>query len=111
MTTRSSHAVVLTDTPARYAKQLVSHLGRKVPFTTEGTTWTASVGDTTLAITVGQTVLTLTVTGSDPQEVARAEHALGSHLERFGARRELTVTWTRTTATTAAATDGEGTPR
>ena len=36
------------------------------------------------------------------REVARFE-------ERFGARRGLSVTWTRTTA--AAATDGEGVPR
>lgn len=108
MTTHLSRADVDTDTPARYAKQLVSHLGRKVPFATDGATSTANVGDVTLAITVGETVLTLTVRGSDPQQVARAEQALGSHLERFGARRELTVTWTRTTA---APTAGEGVPR
>ncbi|HEX2288677.1 MAG TPA: DUF2218 domain-containing protein [Pseudonocardiaceae bacterium] len=108
MTTHLSRADVSTDAPARYAKQLVSHLGRKVAFATDGATSTATVGNTTLAITVGETALTLTVTGPDPDGVTRAEHALGNHLERFGARRGLTVTWTRTTTTTAAATDGEG---
>jgi hypothetical protein len=49
----------------------------------------------------------MTVTGTDPAAVARGEHALGSHLERFGARRELSVTWTRTTT----ATDDEGARR
>lgn len=29
-------ADVVTDAPARYAKQLVAHLGRKIPFTTDG---------------------------------------------------------------------------
>ncbi len=108
MTTHLSRADVLTDAPARYAKQLVSHLGRKVAFVTDGPTSTATVNDMTLAITVAEAVLTLTVTGTDPSAVARGEHALGSHLERFGARRELSVTWTRTTTPAAAATDGEG---
>ncbi len=110
MTIHLSRADVATDAPARYAKQLVSHLGRKVEFVTDGPTSTATVNDMTLAITVADAVLTLTVTGTDSTAVARGEHALGSHLERFGARRELSVTWTRTTTTTpaAAATDAEG---
>ncbi len=107
MTTHLSRADVLTDAPARYAKQLVAHLGRKVPFTTDGATSTTTVEGTTAAITVADAALTLTVTGSDPAAVARGEHALGGHLERFGVRRGLTVTWTRTTT----ADDGEGAPR
>ncbi len=109
MTTHLSRADVLTDSPARYAKQLVSHLGRKVAFGTDGPTSTATVNDMTLAITVAEAVLTLTVTGPDPSAMARGEHALGSHLERFGARRELSVTWTRTTI--PAATEDEGARR
>ena len=93
MTVHLSRAALATDAPARYAKQLVAHLGRKVAFTTQGDTSTATVDGLTL--TVADTTLTLTVTGSDPTAVARGEHALGSHLERFGARRGLTVTWTR----------------
>ena len=105
MTVHLSRAAVATDAPARYAKQLVAHLGRKIEFATEGTTSTATVDGLTLAVTVADAVLTLTVTGSDPSAVARGEHALGGHLERFGARRDLKVTWTRTT------TDGEGARR
>ena len=105
MTIHLSRAEVSTDAPARYAKQLVSHLGRKVAFTTDGPTSTATVDGMTLAITVADAVLTLTVTGSDPNAVVRGEHALGGHLERFGARRDLKVTWTCTT------TDGEGARR
>jgi hypothetical protein len=58
-------------------------------------------------------MLNLAVTATDKTAVTRGEHALGSHLERFGARRGLTVTWTRTitTTTTAAVIDGEGDPR
>lgn len=90
-----SRANVPTGTPGRYAKQLVTHLGRKVEFTTDGAISTATIGASTTQIVVGDGVLTLIATGTDDETVARAEHVLGSHLERFGQRSELTVTWTR----------------
>jgi uncharacterized protein len=71
-----SRAVVATSTPERFAKQLVSHLSRKVAFTTEGGTSSLTIGD----------------------GVAVVEHVLGSHLERFAQREPLTVTWQRTTS-------------
>ena len=95
MTVHLSRAAVATDAPARYAKQLVAHLGRKVAFTTEGTTSTATVDGLTLAITVADNMLNLAVTATDEAAVTRGEHALGSHLERFGARAGLTVAWRR----------------
>ncbi len=96
MTTLTSHADVPTDAPARYAKQLVSHLGRKAPFTEDPTgTWTITVGDARGRITVGDDVLWLHVEASDVETLDRLEHALGSHLERFGARAGLTVAWRR----------------
>ena len=95
--TITSRADVRTDAPARYAKQLVAHLGRKVDFAVDGATSTASFGDTTGQVVVGDGVLTLVATGTDPDGVARVEHVLGSHLERFGQRNELTVRWTRST--------------
>jgi len=94
----TSRAVVTTDTPDRYAKQLVAHLGRKVAFTTEGATSTAAFGDTTGQVVIGDGVLTLVASGPDADGIARVEHVLGSHLERFGQRAELTVQWTRDTA-------------
>jgi uncharacterized protein len=96
MTTLTSRADVRTDAPARYAKQLVSHLGRKVPFT-EGAdgAWTLVVGDARGRIVVGDGVLTLAVQAPDVETLERLEHAFGSHLERFGTRAELTVTWRR----------------
>jgi hypothetical protein len=88
-----SRADVVTDAPARYAKQLVSHLGRKVEFTTEGATSTAEIAGATAQVVVG--ALTLLATGQHEDAVARVEHVLGSHLERFAQRSELTVRWTR----------------
>lgn len=95
--TITSRAEVATTTPARYAKQLVAHLGRKVEFTTTGATATATIGAATAQIVVGEGVLTLVAAGDDEEAVALVEHVLGSHLERFGQRNELRVAWTRAT--------------
>ncbi len=91
-----SRADVATDAPARYAKQLVQHLGRKVDFRVDGSTSTAEIAGATAQVVVGDGVLTLLATGVEQEAVARVEHVLGSHLERFAQRAELTVTWTRT---------------
>ena len=45
MTIHLSHADVVTDAPARLAKQLAGHLGRKVEFSTDGPTSTATDGE------------------------------------------------------------------
>ena len=98
MTILSSRADVPTDAPARYAKQLVSHLGRKAPFTEDADgAWTITVGGARGRIVVGDDVLTLHVEASDAATRDRLEHAFGSHLERFGARAGLTVAWHRGT--------------
>jgi hypothetical protein len=95
MATITSRADVQTPTPGRYAKQLVSHLGHKLTFTTDGDTSTASIGEGTGRIVVGDGVLTLLASGADEASVARVEDVLGRHLQRFGQRNELTVTWVR----------------
>ena len=92
----TSRADVPTDQPARYAKQLISHLGRKLDFTTVGPVSTAAVGAGTGQVVVGEGVLTLLVSGPDEESVATVEHVLGSHLLRFAAREELTAAWSRT---------------
>jgi hypothetical protein len=94
----SSRADLATDAAARYAKQLVSHLGRKMEFTTDGPVSTATIGGATTRVVVGDGVLTLLASGDDEQAVAVAEHVLGSHLEQFGQRHELTVSWRRSDA-------------
>jgi hypothetical protein len=92
-----SRAEVATTTPDRYAKQLVAHLGRKLEFTTTGDTYTATIGSATGQIVVGEGALTLVAAGDDEETVALVQHVLGSHLERFGQRNELHVTWTDAT--------------
>ena len=91
----ASRADVATESPERYAKQLVSHLGRKIEFTVDGQATTASIGGGTGTVIVGDGILTLLAEGPDEEAVGLVEHVLGSHLERFGARNELVVSWQR----------------
>lgn len=95
MTALFSRADVATGSPGRYAKQLVAHLGRKLPFSTEGAVSTATIGGATGQVIVGDDVLTLTAAGDDPAAVRVVEDVLGRHLERFGARNDIVVHWTR----------------
>jgi uncharacterized protein len=88
-----ARADVVTADAARYAKQLVAHLGRKVEFTTEGETSSARFGDVTGRILVAEGVLTLLAEAPDPDSLARVQDILARHLERFGRRRELVVDW------------------
>jgi hypothetical protein len=90
----TARADVPTDAPERYAKQLVSHLGRKVEFTTEGASSTAPIAGGTGVIEVGDGVLTLRAEALDAETLDRVQDVLGRHLERFGQRNELTVVWT-----------------
>jgi uncharacterized protein len=91
-----SRADVVTATPERYAKQLVSHLGRRVEWVTDGAMSTATWGTATGQVVVGDGVLTLLASGPDAEAVAHVENVLSRHLERFGQRNDLTVTWVRT---------------
>ena len=106
----TSRAHVAVDDPTRYAKQLVSHLGRRVEFRTEttaaGSTSTADLGGGTARIVVGDGVLTLLAEGPDESAVERIEHVLGSHLERFGQRSQLVVAWSRSGTPPPAAQSG-----
>ncbi|MGP3685750.1 DUF2218 domain-containing protein [Streptomyces sp. IBSNAI002] len=89
----SSLAQVATDQAARYAKKLASHLGRKIPVETLPGTIRLDfpLGHGFLVPQPGQ--LLLSATAEDPHALERVQDVLGRHLERFGRRNELTVTW------------------
>jgi uncharacterized protein len=93
MTVLTARADVPTEAPARYAKQLLSHLGRRTTWTTDGDTSSAGIAGGTGRVVVGDGVLTLVAEAPDAETLGRVQHVLGSHLERFGRRGELTVTW------------------
>jgi uncharacterized protein len=94
----TSTAVVATDAAARYAKQLLAHLGRKagvepVDGEPDGGLLRLSAG--TGIVRPRADHLVLEARATDLEALALVEDVLGRHLERFGARRELTVSWRR----------------
>jgi hypothetical protein len=96
----TSRARVETDAAARYAKQLLSHLGRKagvepVDGEPDGGLLRLSAG--TGVVRPRADHLVLEATAVDAEALALVEDVLGRHLERFGARRALVVTWQRST--------------
>jgi hypothetical protein len=93
MTEISSHAEVTTDKPVAYMRQLCKHFGHKVD---------ASFGDDTgyiqfdfgrCELQANNGTLTLDVSAADADSHERMERVIGSHLERFGRRDELSVAW------------------
>jgi hypothetical protein len=91
-----SVAEVPTDAAARYAKQLLSHLGHKVtmePLEDEplGGRLVFAYASATVIPTSDR--LTMRATAPDAESLARVQDVLKRHLEKFGARRELVVEW------------------
>jgi hypothetical protein len=89
-----SAAHVATPTPDRYAKQLASHLGHRVPVSqgADGSTvLTFGAGTATLRSADG--ALVMVAEAADDAGLAQVEDVLARHLVRFGERQELTVTW------------------
>jgi uncharacterized protein len=87
-------ASVVTSTPDRYLKQLASHLGRKAEVREEmdGTRLVLAGGECLLR-TAGES-LEMTASAPDAETLERVTDVVGRHLERFGQRNELQVTWT-----------------
>ena len=89
----TSHAEVVTDKPVAYMRQLCKHFGHKTD---------ASFGEDTGYIQfdfgrcemhAADGTLRLEVTAPDGEQHERMEQVVGSHLERFGRRDALSVSW------------------
>lgn len=89
-----STAHVATAKPAPYMKQLCRHFGHKVnaEFTDTSGRIEFEYGVLDLDAT-GEGVLVMTATAEDSERLERLEGTVGRHLERFGRRDELSVTW------------------
>lgn len=97
-----SRAVVQTDRPARYAKQLASHFGHKILVAAieEGYRLTfnrdgrfGGYGDIVVRPVDGVERLILEVYAETPEKREGLEGVLASHLERFGERDGLVVSF------------------
>ena len=89
----SATAAVATAAPARYAKQLASHFGRRCEVVEVSDGVRIVFGDGDCLVRPGDGVLALRVSAPSQPEVDRLTEVVGSHLERFGQRNELQVSW------------------
>ncbi len=101
LTSTTRTALVATDTPDRWAKQLASHLGRPGKMAVEDTPSgprLAMVVDgveaTCLMDVSAGDRLVLRASAGSAAAADRMAEVVGSHLERFGARAGLRVDWT-----------------
>jgi hypothetical protein len=94
---RSTTAAVATDRPGPYMRQLCRHFGHKneVTFDDERGEIRLASGVCTLDATRPD-VLVLTATSEDDEQLASLARVIGVHLERFGSRDELSVSWDAT---------------
>ncbi|RJL32439.1 DUF2218 domain-containing protein [Bailinhaonella thermotolerans] len=91
-----SVAHVATERPARYLKQLCQHMGRKIQadFTEDHGKMVFPYGECELDARDGE--LVLRASAPDEDSLAKVEAVVGHHhLERFGERDGLVVTWQR----------------
>ena len=90
----ASHADVATEKPAPYMKQLCKHFGHKVDVTFDDEQGTIQLPMGRCELDASQPgVLSLRVEAQDAASLERTQQVIGSHLERFGRRDELSVSW------------------
>jgi uncharacterized protein len=85
---------VATERGERYRKQLASHFGNKIEVAEEssGTMLKWGFGGTT-TLTVEPGALVLRADAEDAETLDRVKEVTGRHLERFGEKDGLVVTW------------------
>jgi catechol 2,3-dioxygenase len=88
----ASRAVVATEKPSPYLLQVAKHFRHKldVRFDERHAVIPLAAG---VAVLEAGDALTITAHAQTPAELARVEHVVGGHLERFGRRDELSVAW------------------
>lgn len=93
MSSITSRADVATVKPVPYMRQLCKHFGHKneASFTDDSGYIQFDFGRCELHAQDG--TLELVVSASDDEGHERMERVIGSHLERFGQRDGLTVSW------------------
>ena len=86
-------AVVTTEKPSPYLLQVAKHFRHKLPVTFEPEEATIPFRFGAARLHVAGGTLVIDSYAATPEDRARVEHVIGSHLERFGQRDELAVRW------------------
>jgi hypothetical protein len=90
-----AQARVNTDRPSRYVVQLCKHFAHKVHAEWTEERGFADFGWGTCTLIAEKNALVLRAEAPDEEGLGRVQFVAGDHAERFGARDNLTVTWTR----------------
>jgi uncharacterized protein len=93
MTEITSRAEVATDKPVPYMRQLCKHFGHKVDASFDDDSGYIQFDFGRCVLHANNGTLTLDVSAADAESHERMERVIGSHLERFGRRDELSVAW------------------
>lgn len=89
-----SSAVVQTDKASRYLVQLCKHFSHKVHAEWTETDAYVDFKFGTCQITATSQAISFQATAPDSTGHGRVQYVVTDHLERFGARQGLKVTWT-----------------
>ncbi|NRQ31989.1 DUF2218 domain-containing protein [Nonomuraea sp. NN258] len=84
---------VETDRATRYLVQLCKHFARKVPAEWTDEEGTASFDWGTCVMRADADALSIHVAAPDEEALGRVRYVVTDHLERFGARDNLVVSW------------------
>ena len=90
----TSQADVATDKPVPYMRQLCKHFGHRVDAAFDDDSGYIRFDSGRCDLRAVGTSLHLTVTADDAESRDRLTGVVGSHLERFGRRDGLNVSWT-----------------
>ena len=95
MTTHAliSEAKVMMERPERYAKQLASHMGHRVPFEKIGDSYEAKFGETLGQLEPGAGFLLMRVSGATQDDLTGPQSALEKHLRQFAKDQDLIIEW------------------
>lgn len=91
---RNRRGRMATERPERYAKQLAAHWARKADTSQDGDRTVISFGGgEVVVLTACPGLLDITVTVPAGADADRFAGVVAEHLQRFGTREELAVTW------------------
>jgi len=88
-----SRADVATDRPSPYLLQLSKHFRHKLDVTFDERSATIPFAFGRCELRAEDDTLVLEAFAATPADLERVEQVIGSHLERFGRRHELSVAW------------------
>lgn len=79
---------------SRYAKQLASHMGHKIPVQETSSGWELTFGSGRATLTPSENHLVMTVRAENPDDLEGIKFALVKHLVKFAAKLgELEIAW------------------